>query len=75
MIFRQRWRGACSFVGLGVKAAPAELDSLTPQITSGAGVPSANLPNGSRYMQTDAAGAAAALHMVIGSVWVPLDGS
>ena len=73
--FVQRWRGACSFVGVGVKATAREVDSDTPQVTSGTGAPSAVLPNGSVYLKTDAADATDSRHMRIAGAWVALDGS
>ncbi len=74
-IFVKRMRGAVAFVGLGVKATPNELDTATPQITSGAGAPSAALADGSLYLRTDAASADDSLYQRIGAAWVALDGA
>lgn len=73
--FSQRWRGAISAVGVGVKATARELDADTPKITSGAGVPSEALPDGSIYLRTDAGSAADALYSRIGGAWVAIDGT
>jgi hypothetical protein len=72
--FSQRFRGAISAVGVGVKASARELDAVTPQVTSGAGVPSEALPDGSVYLRTDAATAATALYSRIAGAWVAIDG-
>ncbi len=73
--FVKRMRGAVAFVGLGVKATPNELDSATPQITSGAGAPSEALADGSLYLQNDGTDATDSLHMRIAGAWVALDGA
>ncbi len=73
--FVKRMRGAVSFVGIGVKATPNEIDTSTPQVTSGAGAPAAALADGSIYLQTDGTDATDSLHMRIAGAWVALDGS
>lgn len=72
MLFRQRWRGAVSFVGLGVKSAARELDSATPTITSGAGVPASTPPDGSIYLRNDGVDADTAIYARISGAWVAL---
>lgn len=73
--FKQRWRGAVSFVGIGVKDKPRMPDSLTPTITTGANPPSAAEPNGSIYLRVDAADADQAIYARIGGSWVALSGT
>ena len=75
MLFRQRWRGAVSFVGLGIKSNARELDAATPQILSGAGAPSAAVANGSLYIRTDGTNATDSLYQRIAGAWVAYDGS
>lgn len=75
MLFRQRWRGAVSFVGLGIKSNARELDAATPQILSGAGAPSATVADGSIYMRTDGTNATDSFYQRIAGAWVAYDGS
>ena len=73
--FAYRYRKPVSSVGVGVRGSATEADADTPTITSGTGTPTATEPNGSLYMQTDAAGPAAALWIRSGGSWAALDGS
>lgn len=72
MLFRQRWRGAVSFVGLGIKTIARQPDDATPTITAGPGVPSANAVDGSLYMRLDGTTADDSLYQRIGGAWVAL---
>ena len=73
--FAYRYRKPLASKGVGIRGSATEVDSATPTITSGTGVPATTEPNGSVFMRTDASGAAAALYMRIGGSWVALDGS
>ncbi len=73
MLFRQRWRGAVSFVGLGIKSDARQSDISTPQLLSGAGVPTAVVADGSMYMRNDGTAANDSLYQRIAGSWVALD--
>lgn len=75
MLFRQRWRGAVSFVGLGIKSNARQSDISTPQILSGAGVPTAVVADGSIYMRNDGTNATDSFYQRIAGAWVAYDGS
>lgn len=72
MLFRQRWRGAVSFVGLGIKSIARLPDEFTATITAGVGVPTANVPDGSLYIRQDGTTADDSLYQRIGGAWVAL---
>ena len=74
MLFRQRFRGAISFVGIGVKSTPNQSDMSTPQILSGSGVPSVVVSDGSIYLRNDGTNAATALYTRTAGAWVAIDG-
>ena len=76
MLFRQRWRGAVSFVGLGIKSDARQSDISTPQILSGSGVPTAVVADGSIYMRNDGTAMRTdSLYQRIAGAWVAYDGS
>jgi len=75
MLFLQRYRGALSMVGLGIKSNARELDAVTPQILSGAGAPSAAVADGSIYMRTDGTNATDSLYQRIAGAWVAYVGT
>jgi hypothetical protein len=73
MLFRQRWRGAVSFVGLGIKETARQSDISTPQMLSGAGAPSAVVADGSIYLRNNGTTAADSFYMRIAGAWVAFD--
>ena len=75
MLFRQRFRGAISFVGIGIKQAARTPDTQTPTITSGIGAPTASAFPGSIYMRQDGANADQMIYCRIGGAWVALSGT
>jgi len=75
MLFLQRYRGALSMVGLGIKSTARQSDISTPQILSGAGVPSAVVADGSIYLRNDGTNATDSLYQRIAGSWVAYDGS
>ena len=73
--FASRFRKPIAAVGIGIRTADTDADSLTPTITSGDGAPSAAEPNGSLYLRKNAANADEAVYSRIGGSWVALDGA
>jgi hypothetical protein len=75
LTFQQKERGTWSFNGVGVKASADELDSATPTITSGSGVPSSTEPAGSLYLRTGSSNADTALYVMISTTWTAILGA
>ena len=70
-----KYRKPVAAPGVGIRTSATEVDSSTPTITSGSGVPSAAEPNGSIYMRTDASNADTSLYCRIGGSWVAMVGA
>ena len=75
MLFRQRFRGAISFVGIGIKGTPNQTDYSTPRVLSGSGVPTEIIADGSIYLRNDGATAAEAIYTRTAGAWLPVDGT
>jgi len=70
-----KYRKKIAAPGIGIRSSATELDSVTPTLTSGSGVPSATEPNGSIYTRTDASNADTAIYVRIGGSWVAMVGA
>ena len=71
----QNMRSGVAAVGYIVKGAAADLPSVAPTVTSGAGVPATTEPNGSIFLRTDGANADQAIYARIGGSWVAMKGA
>lgn len=74
-IFFERLRKPLAAVGLGVRSSATQVDASVPQIISGAGVPTAALPDGSFYLRTDPSDADTVLYARVSSSWVAMLGA
>lgn len=71
----QNMRSGVAAVGYIVKGAAADLPSVAPTVTSGAGVPATTEPNGSIFLRTDGANADEAIYARIAGAWVAMKGA
>ena len=69
--FASRFRRALSVVGIVIKGSADEVDTTSPTITSGSGVPTATEPANSFYIRNDGADKATSLYRSSGGgTWV-----
>ena len=73
-LFKQIFRGAKAFLGVGIMSTRSQAAADIPTITSGSGAPSSAPPDGSLYMRTDASDGDDALYSRISGAWVALKG-
>ena len=74
-IFAEKYHKALAAVGFGVRSSRTQADADVPTVTSGAGAPSATVPDGSIYLRTDAADAATSIYSRISGSWTPIVGT
>ena len=65
-------RAGMALVGAVIKPTPGSNVNTSPQIISGAGVPSMAAPEGSVYLRTDSGNSSLTLYVRAGGAWSAL---